>query len=284
MFWYLGFFMVAPWYDFHSDLLTKRTLCKLYGLFLALLRTGTSVYSTTDETFTQIHQNIVLSRKILFLSVHISSLVFILLTILKCSFWDVKLWQTMITNFRYIDTKLQNTGKTEQSVFKNFYCQFFATQCIVFLIIAHTAFNWISLVDTNPWKILLFGGFIETYITSLMTILITTLARVFKVRYEELNIELVRTTRRQKFDTREVVSLSKIYRLLGDTVEIYNKIFGYHLVLIVLQSGLQVVHCLNYILELTTLAEDVNYRLLFWSFSVLLWTLVIMGDAFYKRI
>ena len=284
LFWYLGFFMVTPWYDFHSNSLTKPTLCKLYGLFLALLKTGTSVYSTMDENFTQIHQNIVLSRKILFLSVHISSLVFILLTILKCSFWDVKLWQTLITNFRYIDTKLQNTGKTEQSVFRNFYCQFFATQCVLFLIIAYTAFNWISVVDTNPWKILLFGDFIETYITSVMTVLITTLARVFKIRYEELNTELVRITRREKFVTREVVGLTKIYRLLGDTVEVYNKIFGYQLVLIVLQSGLQIVHCLNFILELTTLAEDINYRLLFGSFSLLFWTLVNIECFLYENI
>ena len=119
---------------------------------------------------------------------------------------------------------------------------------------------------------MMFTGFMEMCYEFLIVLLLTALVQAFEVRYKDLNERLMKLSNNGT-TFQELLSLAQSYRILGETVDIFNELFGYQLVLIIFHCGLQMVQCLNLVFVFGAVEEtdDVNFQFLVSNFWLFVW-------------
>ncbi|KAJ3636560.1 hypothetical protein MTP99_000093 [Tenebrio molitor] len=226
---YLSFFLITSWYDFEKNSVHKSRRSKFYGGFLILVKIVWFIFTYTDETFKKIDGALFFTQKVIYIGIQLNLEALLLLTVVKSSFFDAEDWKTLFSNFQLVDTKLQNRGRVNLKISQNFY---------VGLFVKHLVFALFG-------ALFIMGGFIQLYYEFLIIILLRSLVEGLKNRYEDLNDRLLRISKRPNI-LHELSSIAHSYRILGENVEICNKLFGYQVLLIIFHCGFQMVHCLNF--------------------------------------
>jgi hypothetical protein len=245
LFSFLNIFLIAPWYNFDKNTMYKPILCKCYGCLLLLLNIFLTVYFLiTDESVVRLYWGLLFTQRFLFFLAAGTTTALCLLTIVKSSLWDVDNWKILMTNFHYVDLKLQNKAKVEVRLVKNFYFGFFVKHFFFMIFAIYSICVWSSLFGFTIWKTVLVTGWKEMYYEFLTVNLLNCFIQSFKSRYEDLNERLLNIGKERKV-VPELTKLAHCYRILGETIEIFNKMFGVQQLMIIFHCGTEFVSCLN---------------------------------------
>lgn len=118
-----------------------------------------------------------------------------------------------------------------------------------------------------------------------LTTLIAILVRRIKNRYKNLNNKLLQISTKVEIKLDEVLKLMQMYRILSETVQIFNELFGYLFVLMFFHFGVETVSCLNffyvYILIATTEMPLFHYILVA-NLCVIILVVVSKKNFFYN--
>ena len=270
-FWYLDCFLITPWYDFRKKTLVKPNMRILYITILILSKITILVYSLLDETLGQVYAKLIYTQKIILGGIYTNTTLTLILTIFKTGIWDTNLWKEMFARFHFVDRKLKNQGKTE-TFLRNFYFKLFLKHVLSLMCGFYELYVWSIFMKIPLWKVFIFTGFMEVYYEFLLVSLVTALVQDFEARYKDLNEKIVITSKKGTAFP-ELLNLVQAYRILGETVEIFNQIFGHQLVLIIFHCGLQMVHCLNlvFVMGAVEIDEDTHLQFLMCNFYLLVW-------------
>ncbi|KAJ3648123.1 hypothetical protein Zmor_019955 [Zophobas morio] len=264
-FYYLNAFLITPWYDFKRDVIVKPNLCKLYATVLISLKLSSLVYLMLDERTSPTYEKLVLAHKILFSFYFSTTITLTILTIVKSSFWNTDSWITMLTTLHHVDLMVRNKEHSS----KNFYLKLFVKHAALILCFGYQIFVWSSLIESSIWEMIFLGGIWEAYFEFLSVQLMLVIICSFQNRYAKIN-ELVFILKKVRF-VQDLKTLARSYRLLGETVDVFNKIFGWPLVFIIFHCGLQMVYCVNFTVLVT---YEMNHQNLMANISILLWVTV----------
>ncbi|KAJ3647943.1 hypothetical protein Zmor_019786 [Zophobas morio] len=239
---YLKIFAITPWYIFRKTSIYQSFFAKCYGLFLIVLRLlWISQIMSYRRLHTEISVNVLHAHRFVRTFTNGNLIILTFLTTLKS--WDCEQWKILFSKLKYIDTKLQNVGKIEDLITRNFYFCIFIKHALFFGLSIFYLYYWGTFFGAFTIKICL-GALHDLYNEFVLTLLINGLIRSFQTRYENLNQKLITVYKSPKF-VHEAKYLARNYRLLGETIHTFNNIFGYQIILIILQTGLQLIHCLT---------------------------------------
>ena len=275
---YLGIFLVTPWYDFQKNDVYRPNWCKLYGFLLITVNFLWVTYTVMDTTIDQMSPYFLLSQKFIFWTCYINLLTINILTILKSCFCDGRNWKRLFQNFKYLDKNLYNKENAEDCLLNNFYCRLVIEHAFFAFVMIYQLYVWSKFFDRSIVKIACISSLKETYYLFLVILLLRGLVQAFKSRYEDLNEKLANVKKEIKIRD-SLRQINKEYRVLGETVEIFNNIFGYQILLIIFHGGLALVNCLNISFVSYTIAgRHLSQHLLLSNISLLV--LISVSDCF----
>jgi hypothetical protein len=270
LFRFLNIFLITPWYNFNKNTFYKPNLCKCYGCVLLLLNIFLIVYIITDESFVRLYGALLFSQKFIFFGSYGSIIGLCLLTIVKSSLWDVDNWKILLRNFQYVDLKLQNQAKVEVRLVKNFYFGLFVKHSLFTIFAIYSTYVWSSMFGFTLWKTVIVTGLKEMYYEFLTVNLLNSFIQSFKSRYEDLNERLLKIGKERKA-IQELADLAHCYRILGETIEIFNKMFGVQLIMIIFHCGTEIVSCLNITFVSFVMGDNSLYlHIMMTNFAVLI--------------
>lgn len=276
LFTYLKLFQLVPWYDFDKNCIPHPNLSKLYSIALIILQVVTLI---GDKSFYKLQESFFFSQRLILTGLYTTVFLLIILTIIKSSFWDEENFRKIITNLQFIDSKLLNNGSTGG----RFYLNFLIKHLAFFLLGIYVLSVWCEMLNVPLWKMIVYCGFINVYREFLLTFLLYAFVECFKVRYEEINAKLVKIEKKEKF-IEEVTNLCQYYRLLGETLDVFNSTFGYQIVLIIFFNGFQMIDSLNLSILLLSNKEFFNgdFRFLIVNVGQSVWITVSLNNNYQK--
>ncbi|EFA07606.1 gustatory receptor 109 [Tribolium castaneum] len=256
---FLNLLQITPYYDFDKNVTIRPLLSKIHGMILIVIKTVWIVTMIKDEDVFQMWKTFSFTQKFTFTLVIINTVALNILTIVKSSLLKAHSWKRMIKNFQQIDVKLRNRGRVETSVWGNFYFKYTLKQILFLIFCAYELYSWSNFIAKIALSSIWFSPMGDLFYEFQTFNLITCLLQSIKVRYEVLNEKLVMITKRKAKSLYELQEMVQIYRILGETIEIYNSLFGYQILLITFHCGLQLVGCLNFpLVALNTSNFDIN--------------------------
>ena len=238
LFSYLNVFLIAPRYDFTNERFHETILTKIQGcclIFTSLILTAAAIITESVENFFGM---LIPSEKILYILTSTTLLALTLTTITKSAFLDVKNWKTLLTNYQYIDKKVA----TRES---HLYYKFVLKQIMFLVAVIYLSYGWSLSLNMPPVKVLLISPFVELYYEYLLITLLTTFVDKIRSGYSHLNASLIKWSHDPKF-INEMRTLSQDYRRLGHTIDVFNDLFGYQMILIIFHCGAHAVSSLNF--------------------------------------
>ncbi|EFA07613.1 gustatory receptor 116 [Tribolium castaneum] len=256
---YLSFVLITPWYDCNRNCLYKPTINKLTGCIFLAFKLSWIVALILDDTTQQVFEIMPFSQKCLYILTCVNLKIFIFLVVMKSCFWDVDKWRVLITNFRYVDEKLQNTGTKELRVLKNFYCGFAVKEVVFLLFVTYEMYIWSNVLELSFVKGMKLGPMIDLYYEFHFIAFLTCITECLRMRYEELNARLVRMNSSLTI-VKDLRSLVQYYRILGEIIDIFNNLFGYQIILLIFHSGLQIISSLNFCFTIITHTDGPLYQ------------------------
>ncbi|EFA07609.1 gustatory receptor 112 [Tribolium castaneum] len=241
---FFNIFQITPYYDFNKNTATHSNLRKLHGVIFILIKLAWIFVMLNNKGAAEMLTRSVMTEKFTYILGIISGTVITLTTLIKSSFFNFNTWRMLFTNFYSIDAKLQNGGKIEINIWKNYF-HFILKQVVLLAFLLYQVYSWsiflkISVLQ-SLWNSPLCDFFYEFQIFTLLT---SILSRI-KTRYKLLNARFARIKTNPKV-VQELQQCVQIYRILGETVEIYNNLFGHQILLITFHCGLQLVACFNF--------------------------------------
>lgn len=272
---YFSFLLITPWYDFNKKCLYKPFLMKICGCVYLLVKIFWTIMVVRDNHVQKIYKMMPLSEKCVYLLTQVNLTGFVFWVIIKCCFCDVEKWTMLIRNLQHIDERLDNVGKKKTiGIMKSFYFGFFVKQVCFFLFAIYIVYIWSDVLDYPFTKALFTDPVLDLYYEFLIIILIRSIVKSIKIRYSELNEKFLKIQCSQNL-TPELQNLVENFRILGETIEIVNNLFGFHIILILFHSGLQVVCCLNFMFILVRQTEGYLYHhFVIANLSILAFTMV----------
>ncbi|EFA07607.1 gustatory receptor 110 [Tribolium castaneum] len=232
---YYNFFLITPWHDFDNIVPCNSSICKIFATLLIFIK----VYWVSDATFLDKH--LLFTQKVNYCITTVTITTLNLLTVVKSSFLaDGNKWRTLFNNLRYLDLNLHNKGKTEGSIWKNFYFTFVLRQLFFIMSVVYQIHVW-----TSKEKISFLRGFwlspaVDMFYEFQIIELMTSVVKSLESRYADLNENFLQC-QDEKFE-----SFVYYHRILGETVDLFNSLFGYQTLLITFHIGSQLVVCLNF--------------------------------------
>ncbi|XP_044264873.1 uncharacterized protein LOC123011490 [Tribolium madens] len=256
---YFSCVLITPWYDFDKNCLYKPNINKLIGCIFLAFKLSWIVALTVSDTVQQILDIMPFSQKCLYILTCINLKIFIFMVFMKSCFWDVDKWRVMMTNFQYVDEKLNNTGKKELRVLKNFYFGFIVKEVLFFLFGAYEMYIWSIVLELSFFKGLTMGPIIDLYYEFQFIAFLTCVIECVRVRYEDLNARLFRLNSSLSI-VKDLRNLVEYYRILGEIIDIFNTLFGYQIILLIFHSGLQIISSLNFCFTIITHTDGPLYH------------------------
>ncbi|EFA07608.1 gustatory receptor 111 [Tribolium castaneum] len=241
---FFNIFLITPFYNFNENTIHSK-LCKLYATFLIALKLVWIVALFKNENLSEMVKQFLFTQKFTFVAGLATLSVLNLLSVIKSSFLDINTWKMLVKSFDAIDSKLQTGGKVETSICKNFCFGFITKQLIFMIFVTYQLYCWSSFLKISVLQSLWASPTCDLmYEFQIFTFLMSLLQSI-KRRYVLLNekVEAIKTSPKMRH---ELQKLAQVYRILGETIETWNKLFGYQILLITFQSGLNVVSCINF--------------------------------------
>lgn len=278
---YYSFLIITPWYNFDQNCLYNPYLIKLYGFIFLVINVTWIVSVICDQSLQQVYTVMPFSHKCLYILTCVNIKIFMFLIIVKACFWDVDKWRVLVTNFRYIDERLENRGRKEVGILRNFYCGFAIKEIFFLLFALYEMYIWSIVLEFSFLKGIVMGPLIDLYYEFQMVIFITCIVNCIKSRYEDLNSRILKLYS-DKNIVRELRKLIELYRILGEIIEVFNKLFGYQIILVIFHSGLQVISSLNFCFMIITKTDGPLYHhFIVANISVLFITIVSKKNVFF---
>lgn len=242
-----------PWYNFETDHIAYPTLFKFYTCGLLLIKIFWNVKLATNDFIQQLYGCLMFSQKIIFILTYLDTNFLVVLTTVKTSFLDNSKWKMLLENVKLVDLFLGNRGKREKSVWTNYYFSFTIKHVVMISVGVYTSYIWSKAVDVPFFDGIYMGPIFDIYYHFQLTIVLTTLVKVIRVRYEDLSTKLVKTCEETKLGdfVVEIRNMASIFRILGDSIEVFNEIFGFRIILLMFHWGLQIITCLNFTFIIT---------------------------------
>ncbi|EFA07610.1 gustatory receptor 113 [Tribolium castaneum] len=237
--------LITPWYDFDQNAPYRPKISKLYGSLIILLKIISIAAMTVNSSLEQTYEYLFVTQQLNYALCSVDMWALTFFGIVKSSFGSVDNWRKLFSRLQFIDLKLQNTGKTEKQFWKNIYFAWFLKQVIFFGASCGQMYIWSVLMKASYFKTIWTTPLLDYLFAFELIILINVLTESIKVRYKDLNKRLLKISGSPKV-TEELKHLVFYHRILGEVVELINKIFGYQIILIVFLCGLQLVGSLNF--------------------------------------
>ncbi|KAJ3647927.1 hypothetical protein Zmor_019773 [Zophobas morio] len=265
---YLNLLFITPWNNFDKNSKNKPLVAHVYGFCLIVLKILRLIYVATD-TIHSFSETMFFSQLFFVLSTNVVLVILTLLTIVKSMFLDSNNWNLLYKHLHFIDKNLHNVGVIETKIWSNFYCKFLIKHTIFIIGLCYILYTWIQLLKVSVFKVFLTYPILELYYDFLVIVLFSTLVEAFKSRYNDLSGTLSQIF--ASGDERALKTLAQLYRILGDTIDIFNKIFGYQIILIILRCGLMVITVLNngFLLFVFMDTKYVSYHYIFCNMCIL---------------
>lgn len=267
---YFNIFLITPWFNFDHNVLSNPNACKIFGTFLILLRIYWLIDSIIlDGTMIQAFQTFLLTQKLNYILSTMILFIMTFLCIVKSAFSNNgNIWKNFFINFKYIDINLHNKGKTERKLWKNFYTHFLLCQMIFMLVLLYQMGVWANLVKIQLFSGIWLGPATDMFYKFQSIILISSILLCFKSRYKDLNYNLLQCHDSQK-PVQEYQNLVYCHRILGENIDVFNNLYGYHILLVLFHIGLQLVGSLNLPFAFVTSLITINLDILICNFSLL---------------
>ncbi|KAJ3651177.1 hypothetical protein Zmor_017233 [Zophobas morio] len=277
MFLFLNLSLVTPWYDFDRNSSYKPKLQKAYGTILlsgALLRL---TYLTLDVKNLRYVSNLSISESFTWFCTYGILTWMTCLAIFRSCFLDARNWKVIFTNLSYIDKSLKNVGKEETNFLKNFYFTFFLKQLVFFVGTCAGQYVWADLMQLSILKVIIPTCMFECYYEFFLIIVINALVQSFKSRYQDLNRRVLIVFQETK-TVQKWRALAQDYRILGETVDVFNKMFGWQIVLMMFHFGLEMVTTLYFNFRVLVGKGNANLIGRLGNFGLWIWMLVISDN------
>lgn len=237
---YLSIFLITPWYDFDYNAPYKPYMSKIYGTFIFSTKILSTLYFMLSNSSQRSYNFLYVTQKLNYTLCGLNLLIITSFTTLQSSFGDVNNWKKLFENFQYIDKELRNKGKTEKRLWKNFFFSFIIQQIIFIGFTFYQEYVWSHTVKSSFDKVLLIFPVLNYFFECEITVLLGCFPQIINTRYKELNKRLLKIIESPKI-TEELKRLVHYHRILGENIEIFNKIFRLQIVLIIFDCGMQIV-------------------------------------------
>ena len=181
------------------------------------------------------------SQKIIYFFINATLLALTVTTVTKSGFLCVKNLSILIQKCQYIDTK------TSENKSQLIYFKFLLKTAVFLVFLAYELYVCSISHNMSYFKIFILTPSIDMYYEFLVVVVITSVVAKIKNGYVYLNANLeIACKSPQLID--KMRFLTQDYRILGETIEVFNDLFGYQLILITLHCGLLIISGLNFII------------------------------------
>ncbi|KAJ8919612.1 hypothetical protein NQ315_002234 [Exocentrus adspersus] len=272
-----NFICITPWYDFQTKKFCHPLFNCIYSLLLCAVLA--LVLFTTIQKREYMEQEMVQRFLLTFsdaISVMLTEYLVIGATLLHKSKWKL-----LLEMFVAIDDKLENDYKRQCKVLNNFYIYLILGHIFFIGCYAYKSYVWSSIIGLRYFSN--FGTMlIPMYYCFFCAMLVSNIVLALGTRYKDINKLL------QKYVTRlvhcneskfleDVDVIRKYYRHLADMTDVFNDIFGWVIIIVVLHSIIEILNCVNLILR-----SFVDPSFSWGVFSSCLWVCSLsMGGAIY---
>lgn len=250
-----SFLAISPKCDFgNSYRISQPISSKIYGGVLISLRVIVITYILISELNmdksligVQMHSTDYLLKTLS----NITQILFSTVTITKALFCEEENWAIIMQSLRSIDETLGNRGKRDAKLLGDFYSRFILGQVCLVLFIFYDASVWLRFVGSDFWvQVILY--FSELYVACVFVMFVHSFLISFESRYQDLNDALHKYQHFYKTDSFLATKINRVrkigesYRILGEAIEAFNTIFGYSILLLIIDFAVQLINCVSF--------------------------------------
>lgn len=246
---YLTYLGLAPNYNFDKKIFIKLRLYKLYCVAL------TFVIVCTFLCRQYIYWTYLIESYVSFVSILNLMSLFVMhllcsISIISSAFWNNSNWRRLFRYFSIVEDNLKTGDITETSFIKNFYFQYFLIHVIIVVVSVNSFIPWFfyATLRLSPIIVILeiFYLYLQ-YVKSIKMVIIYNIALALKCKYQDLNHFLTKGCCSRISEIPKIVQIvSSLYGLMGKSVETFNSLFGWEILLSVLHSVTVTLACFNY--------------------------------------
>lgn len=173
------------------------------------------------------------------------------LTSTLSSIWGVNRWKRLFQCFLTLEKYLESKVCKEKSFLKNFYFQFILTNLVVAVVLTNVFLSWSIYLQRRAdlWLLAIhIHNTVLIYVAVLKMTIIYNLTLAIKCKYQDLNRFLITGCCCNHWETPKTIrTVSQLYRLLGEIVNTFNKLFGWEILLCFLLSIVTEMACFDLI-------------------------------------
>lgn len=241
---FLNLFLIVPWYDFSKNGSSHPKLAKIYGFVLIACKITIVIFAYSDQQIHILYQQIAFSQKFIMILLIIILNTITIYTILNTAFLNPNKWVKLFKNLHWVD---KNFGVIEQKQqFTRRFIEQFILKHIFFIIVwSYQVCIWTSVMQMPWYKVFWLMGYQDVVFECLLITLIATLVTSIKNKYKNLSKKLYQISTKVEVKS-EIKHIMQVYRVLGQTVQIFNELFGYLIVMLFFHFGIEAVSCLNF--------------------------------------
>jgi hypothetical protein len=244
---------IIPNYSFEKSVIEKSKFKKLEAsLLVSIIVLGTiySIYTrhyflTSQDTVTHLIVNDINEFFLITIPLH---------SIIASTFGNSVNWLKLNNNLQFIDTIFNNKGKKEKFLFNSVFVQLVFYSVTFLYGILRIIYLTKNQMGTPMYIMYALHEFCYLY-NVLLHFLIINIAMALKYRYEDINGLLNATGPPLSQEilhirsTKSIRKIGSISRILAETVEAFNNIFGLLFVLIIGRNIMQMLRSLNYTID-----------------------------------
>lgn len=240
---------IAPSYDFDKNVFVKQNLHKSYCLVLI----SATVCAFTYQQYyyrKNLLSTYMFSILVLDLLSKFIMILLCLVTTVSSAFWNMNEWRHLFQYFSAMEDYLKTGKTTEISFLKNFSFQFFLTNIVIISVLVSSFVPWFLYFKYSNPLIMTVEVFILylQYVKFIKVTIVYNIALAIKCKYQDMNRHLIRGCCDRISEIPNVVkNVSHLYGLAGETVDTFNKLFGWEILLSIFHSTSMTLQCFNII-------------------------------------
>ncbi|XP_044254072.1 gustatory receptor 68a-like [Tribolium madens] len=234
-------FGISPSYDFKHDKIIYPNVTRFYGFVLSTFLIVLQFVSMQDS-FKYLNRSELITSKIVSFVNGILLVMSVLTMILSSFIFNQKKWSSLNKNFQFVDKKLNNRNSKSRIFYENFNFQY---GFILTLFVLGQIYVFCSVIHS---EVMFKSGYWLHQICHICEVntifLVCSILTIFKIRYSDLN----KIFQSNKISVGLIRDTAVLYRLLGDNVANFNKIFGWSLIFLFGRIVLQLLSSLEFLL------------------------------------
>lgn len=238
--YFTNVFLITPWYNFHNHTIFSKTIQTLWALFVLVIKVYGPSSMIWCEQNREIFNSFLFTQKIICVLTLSTSVIFGVVQVIATIYYNIDKWRLFLKNFEYVDRKFGNRNKTSK-IYKNFYFWFLVKIVIFFCFFSPQFYLWLGATHLKVSEIFV-GITVEIVNNFLFAVVLNALLMCFYGRYKDLRKKL----QRSKMQSYQIEEIKQIMRILGESIAIFNEMFGYQILLLIFQTGLHIINYANF--------------------------------------